>query len=104
MTAQALMSSLVRLTPDGTTTVLAENIPEPHAVVFDGSNFFVSSGGGGLSLLRIPAAGGKPVLVPSAGAVSLALDETCLYWSGAGGIYNMSTGASHVASVTGEAY
>ncbi|HEX7481632.1 MAG TPA: hypothetical protein VF331_27755 [Polyangiales bacterium] len=90
--------TLMQLAPGGAPVVLTQGLSEPHALVFDGNNFFVTTAGGGLWLLRIPSAGGTPVTAESEqGITGLALDESCLYWSSALGISSLATSAADVA-------
>jgi hypothetical protein len=103
LTGPALNASLKRVSPGGTPTVLANGFREPLGLVFDGANFFVTVGGGGLYLLRIPAAGGTPVmlLLPGGLISGIAMDETCLYWSSATGIYSLTKSAADTAGDAG---
>ena len=62
--------------------MIQTGIPEPLSLLFDGRSFFITSGGGGLSLLRVPAEGGgaHAVAVRTGGLVSgMASDDTCLF-------------------------
>ncbi len=88
---------LVRMAADGgTPKMLAQGFLEPHAIVFDGKYFFITDGSIGIDILRVPAAGGEPVRVTSNAAFDLALDDECLYWSNAAGIWSMSLAAARV--------
>jgi hypothetical protein len=90
--------TLMQLAPGGPPVVLAGGLTEPHDLVFDGSNFFVTTGGGGLWLYRVPSDGGMPMLVESeSGITSMTLDETCLYWSSIRGISSLARSAADVA-------
>jgi hypothetical protein len=89
---------LMQLPPNGTPTVLAAPPSEPHDLAFDGKNFFVTTGGGGLWLYRIPSTGGTPVLAESEpGITNMTLDESCLYWSSLRGISSLARVAADVA-------
>jgi hypothetical protein len=98
---QLLNSSLMQLAPGATPVVLAEGFSEPIDLIYDGNNFFVTAGGGALSLLRIPSGGGTPLVAESeTGISSMALDETCLYWSSLNGISSLARSAADVAGGT----
>jgi hypothetical protein len=89
---------LMQLPPNGTPAVLAAPPSEPHDLAFDGKNFFVTTGGGGLWLYRIPSTGGTPVLAESEpGITNMPLDESCLYWSSLRGISSLARVAADVA-------
>jgi hypothetical protein len=93
--------NLMQLAPGAPPLALAADFSEPHDLVFDGNNFFVTTGGGGLSLTRVPSAGGTPALVESEiGITSMTLDETCLYWSSLRGISSLARSAADVAGST----
>jgi hypothetical protein len=98
MSGPPLNARLRQLERDGSVTTLAGDLSQPHDLVFDGTSFFVSTGGGGLALYRIPATGGQPVLIHGAANLSsLALDDACLYWSSATGIYSWALSAANAA-------
>jgi hypothetical protein len=92
----ALDMRLRQLVPGGSPTTLATGFSEPHDLVFDGQYFFVTTGGGGSALERIPAAGGTPALIQPGGS-GLALDGECLYWSDFSGIYAWALSAAEQA-------
>ena len=94
-----LAATLARLGKDGHRTTLAPDVTEAHALLYDGNNFFVTVGAVGLSLLRVPVAGGSSFLVATEPATSLALDDDCLYWAGAAGIFSISRAVADVADV-----
>jgi hypothetical protein len=94
-----LVSRLAQLGQDGWRRTLASDVTQAHALVSDGTNFFVTVGAVGLSLLRVPAAGGSSFLVATEPATSLALDDDCLYWAGAAGIFDISRAVADVADV-----
>lgn len=65
------------------------------AAAFDGSQLYVLSENvsGGSALSRIPAAGGSPVVLvtgPTASPGGVAVDDACVYWSNAEGIFSLS--------------
>jgi hypothetical protein len=94
----AMDASLKRRTPDGSIRVVVSGLRQPHAVVFDGTSFFVSGAGGGLFLYRIPASGGDAEVIHGSGGLSsLALDDECLYWSAAAGIFTWARSAANAA-------
>ncbi len=83
---------LARKDPNRDPVTLAMSLAlfEPHALVFDGTDFFVSAGGGGGALYRIPATGGDPILVAiGPGLSSIAADDSCIYWSTIQGIFSL---------------
>lgn len=83
-------STIVRAAPGQMPRVLASGFSEPHDLVFDGQQFFLSSGAGGLRLDRIPAEGGEPSTVAGGiGMASLALDDDCLYWADFEGVWSI---------------
>jgi hypothetical protein len=87
-----LDARLERLAPGGTPTVLAEDkyLAEPHAMVFDGENFFVAAGAGGEYLDRVPAGGGAVTVVEVNGGIAgVAMDRNCIYWSIAGYVFSL---------------
>jgi hypothetical protein len=97
MTGPLLGSTLEQIDPEGHVTVLATGLTQPHGLVFDGQRFFVSTGRG--SLQRIPAAGGEPVAIHGDSLLSsLAVDDTCLYWSSASGIHAWALSAAAAAA------
>jgi hypothetical protein len=97
----AFQISLMRLAPGGTPVVLASGFSEVYDWVFDGNNFFVTSGAGGLSLDRIPSDGGVPAVAESEiGITSMALDNDCLYWASLKGISALALSAADVAGNT----
>lgn len=88
-------SSIVRLSEGMDPKTVISNIFEPHGLVFDGKNFFVTEGGGGVSLIRIPAQGGTPKVVRAeSNIIGMALDKTCLYWSSRAGISSLALSAA----------
>ncbi len=96
-------AKLMRLAPGGTPVELAQGFREPLGLLFDEKNFFVTSGGAGLQLLRIPEAGGPALTVAAGQLISeMAMDESCLYWSSAQGIFSMSKAAADVAGSNGQ--
>jgi DNA-binding beta-propeller fold protein YncE len=68
---------------------------EAASVAFDGTNFYVSNyvdGNGGNRIARfLPAATGQPATIarPVDGG-ALAVDDECLYWTSADGIYSIA--------------
>lgn len=93
----ALDMRLRQLIPEGSPTTLATGLREPHDLVFDGRHFFVTISIV-LGLYRIPAAGGQAVPIQAGGLMtSLALDDECLYWSEANGIYTWGLSAASQA-------
>jgi len=82
----------------GTPEVLIEGLSGMTHVVFDGKNFFVTLGGGGLGIYRIPAEGNEATaIVTGTGISGLALDDECLYWSSFEGIFSLALRAAAVA-------
>jgi hypothetical protein len=66
------------------TLVASWSLPYPKQLVFDGSDFYVSQGVQQGRIVRIPGAGGFPVVLASAsGELGLAVDDDCLYWGSA---------------------
>ncbi|HVW26309.1 MAG TPA: hypothetical protein VHC69_13160 [Polyangiaceae bacterium] len=91
----ALASRLRQLVPGGSPTTLATGLSEPHDLIFDGNYFFTTIGAGVVFLARIPADGGRVDIIQQRGlATSLALDDACLYWSEASGIYSWALSAA----------
>jgi hypothetical protein len=75
---------------------------ETPARLVSGRNFFTTTDAGGLNLRRIPAAGGRAVIIQGGGLISsLALDDACLYWSQASGIYAWARSAADEAPEMG---
>jgi hypothetical protein len=98
MNGPALDMRLRQLVPGGSPTTLATGFREPHDVVFDGQHFFVATGPGRVYLARISAAGGRVDLIQERALMSsLALDDACLYWSEASGIYAWALSAARQA-------
>jgi hypothetical protein len=94
---------LMRLGPGGTPVVLFQGFTEPHALVFDGNDFFFTVGASGLALFRVPSAGGTGAVVESeVGITGLALDEACIYWSSISGIWSLARSTADVAGATDE--
>ena len=92
--------TLMQLAPGGTPSVLASGFV-PRDLDFDGRNFFITSGGFGGALWRIPPTGGNPVVVEADLALMyMALDETCLYWSSLHGIFNVARSVADMAGGT----
>lgn len=84
--------SIVRLDADGGgVEAVANGFTLPHDMLFDGQDFFVSSGPGGLRLERISAAGSRTSIVderPGIGDVTLS--DSCLYWTSFEGIVSVA--------------
>jgi hypothetical protein len=95
-------ATLMQLAPAAAAPfVLADGLPASRDLVFDGRNFFVTSGGFGGVLFRIPSTGGTPVMAEAAeNLTNIALDETCLYWAGLRGIWSLARSAADVAGTT----
>jgi hypothetical protein len=93
-------SALMRRSPDGRITVVGAGFSQPHALVFDGTSFFVTAGAGGHSLVRIPAEGGDSIFAyGEAGLSHLALNDDCLFWSSASTVTAVSRAAADVAGL-----
>jgi hypothetical protein len=95
--------TLMQKTPNSDPVVLAQSdaLQEPHGMIFDGINFFISSGVPGGFLYRVPSAGGEPALVAaSRGLTSLAMNDSCIYWGGEG-IFSLSREAADAANGSG---
>jgi hypothetical protein len=89
----ALDAALKQLVPGGTPTVLATGFRQLHDFVFDGKYFFLSTEH--LLLQRVPRDGGAPLVIQSQGLItSLDLDDACLYWSSARGIFSWALSAA----------
>jgi hypothetical protein len=76
-----------RSNPDaGAPDMIADSIGEPLTLLFDGRNFYGTSGAGG-ALWRIPSFSAP---VNDGGANGLAMDDSCLYWSTHEGIFSLA--------------
>jgi hypothetical protein len=78
------VGAIVKMSPGGLPSTLSEggDLFLPAAVSFDGQSFFWGSGQdavSGLSVERVPAAGGNPVFVSQIRTSGLASDARCLY-------------------------
>lgn len=62
---------------------------ERHA---DGTSFYatIRDDSGGPSIVRIPAAGGSPVVLVHGDGGAIAVDDQCLYWAGSAGIFSVA--------------
>jgi hypothetical protein len=94
-------SALEELSPTGgpTTTIatLTGALASVLNVVFDGTSFFVVGDtdypATTDNIEIIPGNGGSPVVVvstPSLGAGAIAVDDECVYWSSAKGIFSLA--------------
>jgi hypothetical protein len=94
-----VLGQLMRVGLDGgTPEVLIEGLSGMTHLVFNGKNFFVTLGGGGLGIYRIPAEGNEATaIVTGTGISGLALDDECLYWSSFYGIFSLALRAADVA-------
>ena len=81
---------LQRLVAGGAPMALSTStlLSEPMGMVFDGSDFFVTTAAGG-PVSRVPAAGGNPVVLGTTGGGGLAVDDFCVYWSDYQGIHSL---------------
>jgi hypothetical protein len=76
---------------------LAEGLPEPLDLLFDGNNFFITLAHPG-QIIRVPATGGTAVTAyVELGLSYLALNDACLFWSSATAITSISRDAADVA-------
>jgi len=88
----ARAATLMQLAPGETPRMLTNALNEPHDMLFDGSQFFVTTGRG--AIRRLPADGGALESVyAESGATGLALAGRCLYWAGVRTISTIATGA-----------
>jgi hypothetical protein len=87
-------AAVMRRSPDGRIATVGAGLSEPHALVFDGRDFFVAAGAGGLALYRIPASGGTPAVVyVEEGLTHIAVNDSCLFWSSASTVSTVSRDA-----------
>jgi hypothetical protein len=93
-------NALDRMDPSGTvTTVATLGGSGPTGFVFDGDSFFIMSYASNMSgvntLSRIPASGGPTTVVGTLhGGGAFAVDDECLYWASADGIYSRAKSAT----------
>jgi hypothetical protein len=61
-------------------------------LVLDGTSFYatVSDYPGPPSIVRIPAAGGSPVVLVKGDVGAVAVDDQCVYWAGSSGIFSLA--------------
>jgi hypothetical protein len=84
--------ALMRFEPGGAATTLENSLDfmEPLALVDDGADFFLTTGGGG-AVSRVPASGGTPFVIAQGGG-GMAVDDQCLFWSDLQGIHVVRKG------------
>jgi hypothetical protein len=93
LNAELQSGEIVRLSDAGAPTILAKSgvLNEPHGLAFDGTSFFVTSGAAIGYLTKVPGAGGAVTQIAMGGGItSVAVDESCVYWSSFAGIFSIS--------------
>jgi hypothetical protein len=78
-----------------TVATLTGSFQEAHGLVFDGTHFyFAGSDGpsGPTSVARVSSDGSGPVAIVTTqeGNAAIAVDDECIYWSSAGGIFSLA--------------
>jgi hypothetical protein len=90
-------TDLERMDPvAGGPTVIATVSGGIGDLAFDGTNFYATTVGASVlwspppGLVRIPAAGGSPVVLVNGSVTSVTVDDQCVYWSGPSGIFSVA--------------